>query len=238
MGLGAAVIVNRQVVWMKGYGFADWQRTRPFTPNTIMNVGSIAKPFVGVAMMRAVQEGKLSLDEDINTYLPFRVVNPHHPNEKITLRHLATHTSGITDRWEVYAGTYHYGGDSPEPLGHFLEQYFTPDGKYYSRDNFLDAKPGARATTPTSGPASPGYIVERAFGEPLNVYTRKHIFTPLRNDGHRVVPVRGGPARITPRCSSRRTASPFPSRSMAAPPTRMAESAPRSRISRSSSSPC
>src|ERR1700741_3067539 len=63
MGLGAAVIVNRQVVWMKGYGFADWQRSRPFTPHTIMNVGSIAKPFVGVAMMRAVQEGKVSLDE-------------------------------------------------------------------------------------------------------------------------------------------------------------------------------
>src|SRR5687767_14015286 len=62
MGLGAVVIVNRQVVWMKGYGFADWQRTRPFTPNTIMNVGSIAKPFTGVAMMRAVQEGKLSLE--------------------------------------------------------------------------------------------------------------------------------------------------------------------------------
>jgi hypothetical protein len=51
MGLGAAVIVDRQVVWMKGYGFADWQRTRPFTPNTIMNVGSIAKTFVGVAIM-------------------------------------------------------------------------------------------------------------------------------------------------------------------------------------------
>jgi CubicO group peptidase (beta-lactamase class C family) len=62
MGLAAAVIVKRQVVWMKGYGFADWQRPRPFTPNTIMNVGSIAKPFTGVAMMRAVQEGKLSLD--------------------------------------------------------------------------------------------------------------------------------------------------------------------------------
>ena len=103
MGIGAAVIVNRQVAWMKGYGYADWQRTKPFTPTTIMNVGSIAKPFVGVAMMRAVQEGKLSLDADINTYLPFRVVNPYHPNEKITLRSLATHTSGITDRWEVYA---------------------------------------------------------------------------------------------------------------------------------------
>lgn len=180
MGLGAAVIVDRQVVWMKGYGFADLARTRPFTPNTIMNVGSIAKPFLGVAMMRAVHEGRLSLDEDINTYLPFRVVNPHHPHATITLRHLATHSSSITDRWEVYSGTYHYGGDSPEPLGHFLEQYFARDGKNYSRDNFLDAEPGARRDYSNIGAGLAGYIVERAFGEPLNAYTRKHIFTPLQ----------------------------------------------------------
>ncbi len=55
--------------------------------------------------MRAVQEGKLSLDTDINTYLPFKVVNPHHPNARITLWNLATHTSGIADRWEVYRDT-------------------------------------------------------------------------------------------------------------------------------------
>jgi CubicO group peptidase (beta-lactamase class C family) len=146
-------------------------------------VGSIAKPFVGVAMMRAVHEGKLALDEDINTYLPFRVVNPHRPNEKITLRHLATHTSGITDRSEVYAGAYHYGGDSPQPLAGFLEQYFARDGKTYSRENFLDAKPGARREYSNIGAALAAYIVERAFGEPLNVYTRKHIFTPLRMSG-------------------------------------------------------
>jgi CubicO group peptidase (beta-lactamase class C family) len=183
MGLGAALIVDRQVVWTKGYGFADGQRTRPFTPNTIMNVGSIAKPFIGVAMMRAVHEGKLSLDEDINTYLPFRVVNPHQPNERITLRHLATHTSGITDRSEVYLRAYHYGGDSPEPLAPFLEQYFARDGRNYSRENFLDAKPGALREYSNIGAALAGYIVERAFGEPFNVYTRKHIFTPLRMTG-------------------------------------------------------
>jgi CubicO group peptidase (beta-lactamase class C family) len=145
-----------------------------------MNVGSIAKTVTGVAMMRAVQEGKLSLDQDINTYLPFRVVNPHYPNERITLRHLATHTSGITDRWEVYSGTYHYGGDSPVPLGPFLEQYFSPGGTNYSRDNFLDAKPGTQRDYSNIGAGLAGYIVERAVGEPLNVYTRKHIFAPLR----------------------------------------------------------
>ena len=183
MGLGAAVIVNRQVVWMRGYGFADWRRTRPFTPRTIMNVGSVTKPFVGVAMMRAVHEGRLSLDEDINRDLPFRVVNPYHPDARITLRHLATHCSGITDRWDVYSTTYHYGGDSPEPLGRYLEQYLARDGKHYSRENFLDATPGARRDYSNIGAALAGYIVERAFGEPLNVYTRTHIFTPLRMTG-------------------------------------------------------
>ncbi|HVG73551.1 MAG TPA: serine hydrolase domain-containing protein, partial [Vicinamibacterales bacterium] len=94
MGIGAAVIVDRRVAWMKGYGFADYGRTRPFTPDTVMYVASITKSFTGVAMMRAVREGRLSLDADINKYLPFRVVNPHRPDALITLRHLATHTSG------------------------------------------------------------------------------------------------------------------------------------------------
>jgi len=179
MGAGAAVIVDRQVVLLQGWGFTDWQRSKPFTATTIMNVGSIAKPFTGVAMMRAVGEGKLSLDEDIDLYLPFKVRNPHHPNERITLRHLATHTSGITDRWEVYRSTYHYGGDSPEKLSAFLEQYFVPGGKNYSPDNFLDAKPGAQRDYSNIGAGLAGLIVERAFGEQLDVYTKKHIFGPL-----------------------------------------------------------
>jgi CubicO group peptidase (beta-lactamase class C family) len=180
VGLGAAVIVHRRVAWMRGYGFADYARTRPFTPTTIMNAGSIAKPFTGVAMLQAVQAGKLSLDEDINRYLPFRVVNPHRPGAIITLRHLATHTSGITDRWEVYARSYHYGGDSPESLAHFLSAYFTPTGATYAPANFLDAAPGERREYSNIGAALAGYIVERAVGARLNVYTRRTILTPLR----------------------------------------------------------
>lgn len=183
MGLAAAVLVNKQVVWMKGYGFADWRRTKPYTPQTIQNIASISKTVTGAAMMRAVAEGKLNLDEDINRYLPFRVVNPRFPNERITLRHLATHTSGITDRYEVYSRAYQFGGDSPEPMGRFVEDYFTPDGKNFSRDNFIDAKPGAMREYSNIGAALAAYILERAVGEPLNTYTKKHIFTPLGMTG-------------------------------------------------------
>lgn len=179
MGVAAAVIVNGQVVWTEGYGFADVRRTRPFTPGTVMNIASITKPFMGVAMMRAVQEGRLSLDVDINEYLPFRVVNPHRPDVPITLRHIATHTSAISDRWEVYRDTYHYGGEPREPLGEFLADYFVPGGRHYSAENFLDAAPGARREYSNIASALAGYIVERAYDEPLNLLTRRLIFTPL-----------------------------------------------------------
>jgi CubicO group peptidase (beta-lactamase class C family) len=79
VGVGAAVIIDRKVAWSKGYGFADKQRGVPFTPDTVMAIGSISKTFTGVAMMQAVQDGRLSLDEDINRYLPFKVVHPAFP---------------------------------------------------------------------------------------------------------------------------------------------------------------
>lgn len=113
MGLGAAIIVDGKVVWTKGYGFADKANALPFTPDTVMNIGSISKTFTGVALMRSVQEGKLALDENINAYLPFKVVNPHSPNVPITLRQLAAHTSGITDAEPAYRDSYHFGGDAP-----------------------------------------------------------------------------------------------------------------------------
>ncbi len=180
VGLGAAIIVNRKIVWTKGYGFADKQRAAPFTPNTIMNIGSISKTFTGVALMHAVQEGKLSLDADINDYLPFKVINPFFPTDRITLRQLATHTSSITDRGEVYEGTYHFGGDSPEPLGDFLMEYFAPNGKTYSKNNFLNVKPGTHREYSNIAAGLVGYIVEIAVGEKLNVYTKRHIFAPLK----------------------------------------------------------
>jgi len=179
VGVGAAVLVRGEVVWSGGYGFADVRRTRPFTPHTAMPVGSIAKTVTGVAMMRAVQEGRLSLDADVSAHLPFRVANPHHPDAPITLRHLATHTSGITDRWEVYRDAYRYGADAPEPLGAFLAAYLVPGGAHYATANFLDARPGTVRDYSNIGAALAGYVVERAVGESLPAYTRRHVFEPL-----------------------------------------------------------
>lgn len=132
--------------------------------------------------MRAVQDGKLSLDEDINKYLPFKVANPAFPNEPITLRQLATHTSSITDRGSVYAGAYHFGRDAPETLGDYLKDYFALDGKNYSKENFLNTKPGTHREYSNIAAGLAGYIVEVAVGEKFNLYTKRTIFTPLKMD--------------------------------------------------------
>ena len=178
-GLAGAIIVDGKVAWMKGYGFADVARAVPFTPDSTMNIGSISKTVTGVAMMQLVEEGKLSLDADVDTWLPFDLANPHFPDAPITLRQLATHTSGISDRWPVYERLYHYGGDAPRALGAFLRGYFEPGGEHYDRSNFARARPGTRHEYSNLGAALVGHIVERVSGERLDVYTQRRIFDPL-----------------------------------------------------------
>lgn len=181
VGIGASIIIDKKVVWTNAYGYADRETKSPFTTSTIMNIASISKTFTGVCMMKAVEEGKVSLDEDINHYLPFKIINPNFPDEKITLRHLATHTSGLTDRYPFYTdSTYYYGGRKPEPLGDFLKNYFVPGGKHYSKDNFLNAKPGTNRDYSNIGAGLAGYIIELRTGQKLNDYARKNIFKPLK----------------------------------------------------------
>ncbi len=180
VGIGASIIIDKKVVWTNGYGFADKEIKIPFTPSTIMNIASISKTFTVVCIMKAVEEGKVSLDEDINNYLPFKVINPNFPSDKITLRHLATHTSGLTDRQAVYENTYYYGGLKPEPLGEFLKNYFVEGGKHYSKDNFLNSKPSTNRDYSNIGAGLAGYIIELRTGKTLNEYAKKNIFKPLK----------------------------------------------------------
>ena len=181
VGLGAALIVDKKIVWSKGYGYADRENKKPFTPSTIMNIASISKTFTGVCLMKAVEDEIVTLDEDINTYLPFKITNPNFLNEKITLRHLATHTSALIDRYPFYTdSTYYYGGSKPEPLGEFLKSYFVQGGKHYSKDNFLNAKPSTSRDYSNIGAGLAGYIIELRTGIKLNEFAKKYIFNPLK----------------------------------------------------------
>ena len=182
VGVATAIVIDKKVAWSHGYGYADKDKKTSFTPNTIMNIASISKTITGACLMHAVEENKLSLDVDINNYLPFKVINPFFPNEIITLRNLATHTSGITDQEPLYDNSYYYGGDSPEQLGDFLKNYFDTKGKYYNQDNFLKFKPGKYFNYSNIAAGLAGYIIEIRTGKKLNEYSKHFIFNPLKMD--------------------------------------------------------
>lgn len=180
VGLAAAIISDDKIVWSNGYGYADNEKQIPYTVNTIMNIGSISKSITGICVMRAVQEKKLSLDEDVNKYLPFKVTNPYFPGDKITMRQLVIHTSGIQDNDPAYGDSaYDYSGDARTTLGAYLKAYLIPGGRYYADSNFVKARPGTGSYYSNVGAGLAGYIVERVTGMKLNEYSKQFMFGPL-----------------------------------------------------------
>ena len=96
-GLAIAVIRRRELVRLEGRGWADGASGRKMTADTPLNIASISKPILGIALLQLRDKGLLDLDADINGYVPLRIVNPNSPATPITLRQLATHTSSIAD---------------------------------------------------------------------------------------------------------------------------------------------
>ncbi len=97
-GVSVAVVHNYKVVWAKGYGWADEKEKRPVTTETLFEPGSISKSLNSLAVLKLVQDKKLDLNIDINTYLkswkfPYDSVSH---NKKITLAQLLSHSAGLT----------------------------------------------------------------------------------------------------------------------------------------------
>ena len=97
IGFSVAIVNQDKILYSKGFGYSDKLENKDYTENTIQNIASISKTFIGIALLKAQELGKLNLDDPINNYLPFNVINPRFPNTAITIRHLATHTSSIID---------------------------------------------------------------------------------------------------------------------------------------------
>jgi CubicO group peptidase (beta-lactamase class C family) len=97
-GLSIAVIQDYKIAWVKTYGVTEPGGTVPVTPKTLFQAGSISKPVAAAGMLALVQEGKLSLDEDVNRKLKSWKVpeNEFTREQKVTLRRLASHSAGLT----------------------------------------------------------------------------------------------------------------------------------------------
>lgn len=184
-GAAVAIVESNSAMWSKGYGYANLERSIPVTVDTAFHIGSVSKAVMGMAIVHAVEEGVLDFDTPINEILPFAVINPAAPDVPITLRHLVSHTSGVSDSAE-YTRSYTLN-KSAESLGDFLHSYLTPDGSRYNpNDNFTGVPPAQQVEYSNIGAGLAGYVLEQATGQPLNEYVFQHVFEPLgmRNSGY------------------------------------------------------
>ena len=163
---GAVVVVVKDgaVLYEKGYGYADYDKRIPVDARTtLFRPGSTSKLFTWTAVMQLVEQGKINLDADVNTYLDFKI--PAYHGLPVTMRMLMTHRAGFSET----ARDLLFYGRPPPPLGEVLARYvppriFTPDGG-----------PGYS----NYGAALAGYIVQRVSGESFDDYIAHHIFAPL-----------------------------------------------------------
>lgn len=198
-GFGVAIVGPEGMLYANGFGLADVAKGIPYTERTVQPIASISKTFIGLAVLKAQELGKLKLDDPIVKHLTFPVVNPHRPEVPITVRHLVTHTSTILDKenylfrsWilrDTANLAYNLALDIGEcrfsapttavSMEEFLRRYLSPDGPWYSDSAFADLKPGERFDYSNIGATLAALVVEKATGMPFDAFTKRYILDPL-----------------------------------------------------------
>jgi CubicO group peptidase (beta-lactamase class C family) len=180
-GLAACTIEKGKIVWTGYYGYQDVEKKIPVTNQTLFMIASASKTITAAALMQLFSMGKFQLDDDINKYLDFKVVNPIYPDIPITFRQLLRHRSSIADNaayldqfWNINKG------DPTIPLSAFLQNYLSQKGTHFDKDkNFYAYPPGAYEAYSNIGFALIGYLVEKISGEPFDKFCKRTIFEPL-----------------------------------------------------------
>ncbi|MCE7990759.1 MAG: beta-lactamase family protein [Roseivirga sp.] len=165
-GAAIAVVHKGQIIYKKGYGSANLEYDISITPTTVFHVASVSKQFTAFAIMLLVEDGKLSLDDDIRKHIP----EVPDFGKKITLRHLASHTSGLRDQWELLI----LGGwrlDDVITMDHILDMV--------SRQNELNFTPGEKYMYSNTGFTLLAEVVARVSGQSFSRFTQMNIFEPL-----------------------------------------------------------
>ncbi|UCC41474.1 MAG: serine hydrolase [Candidatus Aminicenantes bacterium] len=149
--------------WKRSFGYADMEHKIPARPDTLYRLASISKPITAVGILRLMEEGKLSLDDEVQKYVPY------FPRKRwpITIRHLLGHLSGIS----------HYRNYDEE--GHFKTHYTTEESIGVFKDWKLKAKPGTKFIYTTYGFNLLGGVIEGASGKPYAEYMRQNVWKPL-----------------------------------------------------------
>lgn len=165
-GLAVAVLENREVAYVGGFGVTSLQDgALPVTPQTVFRIGSLTKLITATLIMRLVQERVLELDDPIDTYVPWLTLSDPEAARQITLRMLLSHTSGLTSDAVPWGNRY----------PHALREYVHARIPEYP----LATRPGVRFHYSNPGFSVAGYVAEAAAAKPYTNLVDEWVFGPL-----------------------------------------------------------
>lgn len=162
-GAVITVVEGDQVLFQKGYGLADRERRRPFSPETTVRAASITKTVTALAILQLSERGLLKLDDNILTFMPWLRTNAD--AKAVTISHLLTHTGGYDETSFRY-----YSASEGQSLESVIR------GEIAKR---VEA-PGTRITYSNFGFLLLGRIVEVVSGQSYDTYVQENILTPLQ----------------------------------------------------------
>ncbi|WP_448809735.1 serine hydrolase domain-containing protein [Agromyces bauzanensis] len=175
VGLAVGVVRGGSLASFAGRGVADVATQAPVTADTIFRIASITKTFTAIAIMQLWERGLLDLDAPADEYLhDYRLVSVDPRWRPATVRHLLTHTAGISEiahASEVFRPDAGQSVTEGDPLPSLAE--------FYGGGLRIEAEPGTRFRYSDHGFATVGQIVEDVSGQPLAHYLREHVFEPL-----------------------------------------------------------
>jgi D-alanyl-D-alanine carboxypeptidase len=172
-GVAVGVVSNQDLIWSKGFGFADLKAKVPMTATTKIRMASNSKLFTAIAIMQLREEGKLGLDDPVVKYLPWFKAKPAGDDDgPITIEQLLSHSSGLQreagDHWVSYKFP---SSDELPRLYADRQAAFAPSVRWkYSNLAYAVA----------------GQVVEKVSGERWSVYVERNIFKPLGMDASSV----------------------------------------------------
>lgn len=185
-GISVAVCENGKLVFAKGYGFADLQNSVPATAKTVYRIGSVTKQFTATMIMQMEREGKLSLDDAASKF----VEALPEAWQKVTIRQLLTHTSGIPSYTNQPKFLADHSRNPTKPMGILDTVAKLP----------MDFDPGTKWSYNNSGYVLLGMVIEkldkRLFGESLKAritaplgmshtyFTGENVVIPNRAQGY------------------------------------------------------
>lgn len=170
-GISIAVANEGKIDWARGYGIANAETGTKVDSTTLFQAASISKPITALAILKMMEEGKVALDTDVNTYLKDWKVpeNKFTQIEKVTLRRLLTHSAGTT----VHGFPGYQKNDSLPSTKEVL------DGKGNTAAVIVDTIPGSQFKYSGGGYTIVQKLLEDITGMPFDAYMDTHILQPL-----------------------------------------------------------